>query len=147
MKSSQLTGVSGEVDVGPVQAAGDTEALLQGVGVAEPIVWHRCGGRTPVNISTFKKEKTPTRTHCSATVVLFRAGAQQGRRPEAAPVPGEETWAAGWECGEGRCRCLGPMEGRRQLDGAERVTQQSWKCEFTPRWNHSTVKPPTSISV
>lgn len=42
---AQLTGISGEVDVGPVQAAGDAEALLQRVWVAEPIVWHRCSGR------------------------------------------------------------------------------------------------------
>lgn len=38
----QLTGMSGEVDVGPVQAAGDAEALLQGIWVNEPVVWHRC---------------------------------------------------------------------------------------------------------
>lgn len=42
---SSLTGITGEVDVGPVQAAGDAEALLQGIWVTEPVVRHRCSGK------------------------------------------------------------------------------------------------------
>lgn len=54
---AQLAWISGEVDVGPVQAAGDAEALLQRTWVTEPIVWHRCSGRKEGRVEELESGK------------------------------------------------------------------------------------------
>lgn len=137
---AQLTGISGEVDVGPVQAAGDAEALLQRVWVAEPIVWHRCSGRKAGWKSLAGKAGEQTTlckaAHCSAMVVLCQGGVQ-GRQQQqqqqwrwlevvVVPVPGEETWAAAWECAGGSCHWLAPRKEQRRLERTGRVDQLGW---------------------